>query len=119
MEKNDRNNWWVGLALVLIGLVFLVQNFVGLSFGNWWAIFILLPAIWAFFRAWSFYQEDHTITRRVANAVYGGLFPFLVGMIFLFNLDWGKLWPLFLIILGVGAIFGLSSKDKGEPSSPQ
>ena len=118
MEKTKRTNSWLGgMALILIGIVFLVQNFAGISFGNWWALFILIPALWSFWRAWTLYQKDRHITRSVANAVYGGLFPFTIAVIFLFNLDFGKLWPVFLIIVGIGAFFGLRANDKEEASS--
>ena len=120
MVNRDRNNTWLGgLALIAVGLVFLVQNFTGIGLGNWWALFILIPALWAFWRAWSLYQEDRHITRRVANTIYGGVFPFIVAMIFLLNLDWGRIWPVFLVAAGVGVVFGLGDKKVEEPQGPQ
>jgi hypothetical protein len=118
MERNNRTNRWLGGAiLIVIGLWFLVQNIAGVSWGNWWALFILLPAGWSFWRAWTLYQQDHQITHCVANAVYGGLFAFAVAVIFLFNLNFGKLWPVFLIIAGVGAFFGLRADNEEKTSS--
>lgn len=112
MERNNRNNAWIGgLVLIILGVVFLFQNITGIGFGNWWALFILIPALWAFWRAWGLYQEEGKVTRRVANMVYGGLFPFLVAVLFLFNLDWGRLWPVFLIVAGIGVYFGLNAKE--------
>lgn len=120
MVNRDRNNTWLGgLVLIAIGLIFLIQNFAGISFGNWWALFILIPAVWAFSRAWSLYREDGKITHRVANAVYGGIFPFIVAMIFLLNLDWGRIWPIFLIAAGIGVAFGLSDKRQEPGQNPQ
>jgi hypothetical protein len=116
MEKNNRNNSWLGGAvLIILGIWFLVQNIAGVSLGNWWALFILLPALWSFWRAWTLYQQDGKITHRVANAVYGGLFPFTIAVIFLFNLNFGKLWPVFLIVLGIGAFFGLRGENEEKP----
>lgn len=100
-------------------MVFLVQNLAGVSFGNWWALFILIPALWSFWRAWTLYGADHGVTRRVAGAVYGGLFPLLIAVIFLVNLDWGTLWPVFLIVLGIGGVFGLRAEDKDKDASSQ
>jgi hypothetical protein len=40
----------------------------------------------------------------VRGTLTGGLMLLLVTIIFLFNLDWGKVWPLFLIIIGLGAL---------------
>jgi hypothetical protein len=116
-SKNRNSSWSAGLVLIALGMIFLLQNLAGVSFGNWWALFILIPAAWSFWRAWMLYHEDQHITHRVANAVYGGLFPFLVAMIFLLNLNWGKIWPIFLIVLGIGSMFGLRADDKDEDSS--
>lgn len=115
MVNSNRNNMIAGLVLVILGVVFLFQNITGISFGNWWALFILIPALWAFWNAWGLYQQDGKITQRVANMVYGGMFPFLVAVIFLLNLDWGRLWPLLLILAGVGVVFGLSSQKENPP----
>lgn len=119
MERNNRNNSWLGGAVLIgLGIWFLVQNIAGVSLGNWWALFILIPALWSFWRAWTLYQKDGNVTHRVANAVYGGLFPFAIAVIFLFNLNFGKLWPVFLIIVGIGAFFGLRTEDEEKTSSP-
>ncbi len=119
MVNSNRNSWIAGLVLIILGLVFLFQNITGVSFGNWWALFILMPALWAFWSAWGFYQQEGKITQRVANMVYGGMFPFLIAVLFLFSLDWGRLWPLFLILAGVGVVFGLSSREGEKPPQDQ
>ncbi len=119
MERTHRNNSWLGgTILIVLGIWFLVQNIAGVSWGNWWALFILIPAAGSFWRAWTLCQKDGQITHRVANAVYGGLFPFTIVVIFLFNLNFGKLWPVFLIIAGIGAFFGLRAEDEEKASSP-
>jgi hypothetical protein len=117
-QRND-NNWIGGLVLIVLGVLFLFQNLTGFGLGNWWAIFILLPAFAAFWTAWTTYQADGKLTHRVANLLYGGSFPFLIGVIFLFNLNWGGIWPLFLILAGLGVIFGWSAKDNEKtPQGP-
>ena len=117
-RRND-NNWIGGVVLVGLGILFLFQNLTGVSFGNWWAVFILLPAFAAFWSAWNFYQEDGQLSHRAALQLYGGAFPFLIGVIFLFNLNWGGIWPLFLILAGLGIVFGLSTRDNPKPPSSQ
>jgi len=45
---------------------------------------------------------------------WGGAFPLLVALIFLFNMDWGRVWPLFLILAGVGIVFFRQGEGKGD-----
>ncbi|MDX2005317.1 MAG: hypothetical protein SFU83_08580 [Meiothermus sp.] len=117
MVGNERNNNWIaGLVLIGLGLVFLVQNITGVQLGNWWALFILMPAVWAFWNAWEIYQKEGKLTPQAARMAQGGLFPLVIGLIFLFNLDFGRLWPLLLVIAGIGAI--LNPRNPEKPSDP-
>jgi hypothetical protein len=102
----NRNGAWVG-AVVLIGLgvIFLLQNFGLFHIGNWWALFILLGTAGAWGSAWRIYQNNgHRVTPAVTGAFIGGLFPLAVALIFLFNMNWGTIWPIFLIIAGVAVL---------------
>jgi len=98
-------SWMAGGLLVLLGVLFLLQNFGVFRVGfNWWAFFILIPAVGAFVSAWNAYRSDGRFSRRARGSVTGGLFITLVAVILLLGLDWGRVWPLFLIIAGVGAV---------------
>ena len=102
----NRNGAWVG-AVVLIGLgvIFLLQNFGLFHIGNWWALFILLGTAGAWGSAWRIYQNNgRRVTPAVTGAFIGGLFPLAVALIFLFNMNWGTIWPIFLIIAGVAVL---------------
>ena len=108
---------WValgGASLIVMGVIFLLQNFTSLQFGNWWIIFLVIPLIGLWARAWVLYQNSsRRFTRPVANAVLMGLMLLVIVLIFLFNLDWGKIWPIFLIAAGVGSILAnLSAREK-------
>ena len=35
--------WIPGIALIGLGIVFLIQNYLGEEIHNWWALFILIP----------------------------------------------------------------------------
>ena len=103
-SHRDRDSWIVGLVLVLVGIVFLLQT-MGLFFlMNWWALFILIPAIAAFAGAWREYQSAGRVTGGVRGSLFGGLLVTLVALILLFNLDWGMFWPVLLIIGGLGLL---------------
>ena len=97
--------WIAGVVLVLLGIVFLLQNMGAMVLGNWWALFILIPAIGAFGRAWSAFQNnDSRLNTAARGSLIGGLVLTLIALVFLFNLNWGVLGPMILIILGLGAL---------------
>ncbi|MCR4427998.1 MAG: hypothetical protein NUV68_01455 [Caldiserica bacterium] len=96
--------------LIVIGIIFLLDNAWGIKVGNWWALLILIPAIAAFSRAWSSYRQRKVFNPEAASSLTGGLILSLVAFIFLFNLDWGKVWPAFLVVIGLGALIGALSR---------
>jgi len=99
-----RQEWFPGAFLIGLGVIFLLNNLTGFYLRNWWALFIFIPAASNFGRAWSKYQQHGRITRGVRTALTGGLILSLVGSVFLFDWSWGFIWPIFLIIIGVGAL---------------
>lgn len=108
-RRSGSSTWISGVALIIIGLVFLLQNITSLSLGNWWALFILIPAIASLGQAWRGYRQQGKIGASARGSLTGGLILLLVAIVFLFGLDWGKVWPLFLVIIGLGALLtGLS-----------
>lgn len=115
---NNQSSRVVG-GLVLIGLgilFFLAQaNIISLS-GNWWAIFIALPAASLLYKAYTDYQETGRMTNEVRNNFSGGIIVGTVAFIALTG-QWGTLWPLFLIVPGVLVLFGFTGnqKDKRKP----
>jgi hypothetical protein len=104
--ENDRRrgSGWFGFILILIGLIFLAQQIGDFSFDNWWALFILIPALSAFGSGFRMWQRDGKFHYGVFSTFYGGMFPLLVALMFLFNLDWGLYWPLFVIVGGFGTM---------------
>ncbi len=99
-----RQDWLPGAFLIGLGAIFLLNNLTGFYFHNWWALFIFIPAASNLGRAWNKYQRHGRITRSVRKALTGGLILSLVGSAFLFNWDWGFIWPSFLIIIGIGIL---------------
>jgi hypothetical protein len=98
-------NWVPGVILIAIGVIFLFTNLTGFSLHNWWALFILIPAVKNFGSAWGSYQRHGRFTRSARGSLTGGFILSLIASAFLFNLDWGIIWPLFLIIGGISALF--------------
>jgi hypothetical protein len=96
-------SWVPGLALILIGLLFLAQNYLNVELRNWWALLILIPAFFTLERAYAHFAAGQA-QLAVADAI-GGIV--LVGLtaVFLFDLPLGQLWPLLLIAAGIAALF--------------
>jgi hypothetical protein len=97
---------WVGGAiLVLIGLVFLLNNTGAFNLENWWALFILIPAIGAFGAAWNNYQSSGgRLTAAARGPLIGGFVLVLISVVFLFGLDFGLVWPFILILGGIALL---------------
>jgi hypothetical protein len=98
--------WIGGAVLILLGVIFLMQNAGMIILHNWWALFILLPAIGSFVTAWNAYRiNGGRFSAAVRGSLIGGLILTLIAAFFLVDLEWGKLWPLVLILIGIGALF--------------
>jgi len=110
-EPSRHMPWVGGLILIALGLIFLAQNFGGFALNNWWALFILIPACGSFATAWRIYQTNgRKWTGAVTGPLTGGLILTAVSGIFLFGLDIGRLWPVFLILAGLGALTGAMTR---------
>jgi cation transport ATPase len=96
--------WFFGALLILLGVALLMQNLGLPFFTNWWALFILIPAFWAYVAAWDIYQENHRLTRRVASSLTVGILFTILTLIFLFNLTVGFFWPALLILGGLALL---------------
>jgi len=96
--------WLVGAALIILGVIFMLQNMGALQLNNWWALFFLLPAAGSFATAYGSYRNQGRFTATSRGALIGGLVLTALAALFLFDLDWGKLWPVLLILAGIGAL---------------
>ncbi len=106
-SKNNQSNW-VGIALIIVGVLFLLDKFTALNFGGilseWWpAIFIIIGLI-------KLQGQD-----RGAGLIFiviGSLLLLTIHDIVEWNSIW-RLWPLILIFIGLSMIFkGRRSKWK-------
>jgi hypothetical protein len=111
--SRDRSSTWIwGLVLIAVGVLFLLQNLQLLpTIGNWWAFFILIPAIASFAGAWALYQRSGRLTRAAVGPLMAGIAILGVAVIFFLDLDWGRVWPVFLIIFGLGALLSSIVRD--------
>lgn len=110
-ERSDKHHLntsslWVGITFILIGL-FLILKIAGVaSLHNWWALFIFIPAAGSFGCAVTNYRRTRRFTRSVAGSIGGGLMITTVALIFLLGLNWGRVWPVFIVLAGLAILLG-------------
>jgi hypothetical protein len=106
-DPNRGSTWIAGLIMILLGVVFLLRttgNF-NFPFDNWWALFILIPAIGSFETAIRMYRiANNQLTASAAGSLLVGLVLTFVTVLFLFNLSWSLFGPIILILAGIGIL---------------
>jgi hypothetical protein len=105
-SAHNKAHWLPGAILVGLGILFLLNNIFGLTINNWWALFILIPAVSKFRKAYDLLQSEGEFTRPVWSALAGGVLLSLLSAAMLFNLNWGLVLPSFLIIGGLALVLG-------------
>jgi len=109
--SSPRPGWIAGGVLILVGIVFIIRNVSGFGLDNWWALFILIPSLGSLLTAFQMYEKNgRRFTAASRGPLIGGLVLLAVTAVFLFNLNWGRIWPLFLVLAGLGML--LSSFEK-------
>ena len=104
-RRGSSGGAWIGGAiLILLGVIFLLQTVSGIHVNNWWALFILLPAIGSFAAAWNSYQQNGRLTKSARGALIGGFVLLLITATFLFNWNWGLVFPILIIVLGISLL---------------
>jgi CBS domain containing-hemolysin-like protein len=102
------SGWIIGVILIVLGGLFLMQNMgtLKMPISNWWALFILIPTISAFERAWQMYREaENKMTSQVSGSLLLGIVLTLVTLGFLFNIGWTYFGPSLIILVGLGILF--------------
>lgn len=102
--KREESNWLWGGILILTGTVLLVTNFTQFRLDNWWALFVVGLGGRNIWYAWRHYREDSVWSGRARSMLTWGGIVTLAGVILLFNWDFGDLWPLFIIVIGLGSL---------------
>ena len=115
-EHNNGAGW--ALILILVGVIFLVQNLHIASFTfHWWALFIFIPVIGSLSAAWNGFRRDGRITTKVSGSLGSAVLIGTVGTILLLGLDWAFWWPL--VVMAVGLSMLLTGVGKLERLNSQ
>ncbi len=103
-DRGSSKAWLPGLVLIGIGAYFLLNNFTDFQLNNWWALFILIPAFGSLGNFLKAYRQEGRVNGEARGSLIGGLMMLFVASIFLFGWNWATVWPVFLIIGGLGAL---------------
>lgn len=109
-RHSDAPPWVFGGVLIAIGVYLLLSNITGWGTGNWWALFILIPAIGSLANAWRLYEASGRVTEAVIGATIGGVVLLFVFAMLFFGFNWGLFWPALLILAGIGALVGVFAR---------
>ncbi|MAT41712.1 MAG: hypothetical protein CL609_05170 [Anaerolineaceae bacterium] len=105
------------IILILIGVVFLVKRLNLIEIQNWWALFILIPAISSLSNLIQDLRRGISMTAVIAQGILGAIFPAAIAAMLLFNLSWEKFWPIFIILAGFSLLLtGFLPAGKGLES---
>ena len=101
------NSWAIGAVFILIGVLLMMQNLGAVELRNWWALFILIPAFGSMAAAWRIFENNGALlSPMVIGPLFSSVILLAITAAFLFELNWGILGPVLLILLGVSALFG-------------
>ncbi len=95
------SNVIVGISIILVGGVLFLRNIFGFEFENWWVLFMLIPLGGMGMKMWELYQANGRISTGLIIAMSGVA---ITAVIFLFNLSWGLMWPIFFMLGGVSML---------------
>jgi hypothetical protein len=105
--RRSGSGWIGGIVLLLLGGVLLLQNFGVVYAFNWWALFILIPALGAFGAAWTVYRQTGHLGAAARGSLLGGILLLMVAAAFLLNLNWALVGPVLLILAGFGVLMNM------------
>ena len=114
LAPSNNGSQWLGGLLLVAGIYFFWVSLGWLS--NWWAIFILFPAL-TFLGVARLTAKDgrYPFITRLTQGL--GFIILTVALMFLFNMDWSAWWPLMVIMPGVG-IFLIGNVWSGDKTTP-
>jgi cell wall-active antibiotic response 4TMS protein YvqF len=106
-DRSHGGSWIAGIVLILLGGAFLLQSMGSsiIPLKNWWALFILLPALGTLDAAWRMYQDaNHQLTIAASGSLMVGSMLLLIAFAFLFDISWTFFGPVLIILLGLGLV---------------
>lgn len=112
MPKKPDERMIGGIALILLGLTFILNNLIG--WGAGWPLFIIYGGCMVVVNMiWGDEKDDDAIVGVVTLFVIGGFFLTLtLGFISWSDLTWA--WPVFMLAPGIGLIIHYFKSKNGD-----
>ncbi len=119
-QKNSeptKISYWGGVSLLLVGGSLFATNLLNIHMDNWWALFILAPALLLFGSGQVLSKSDNGRYSLLPRLFFGaGLIVLTVATMFLAKLDWSAWWPL-MIMASSAALIIMGGKGNANPTS--
>jgi hypothetical protein len=111
--RHPASPWVGGIVLIMIGGILLLQNmnFAIPYLKNWWALFILIPAVGSLANAYSAYRYTGRLDDRARGALIGGGFLTVLAFALMFDISSALIWPMILILGGVSLLVQTMFRD--------
>lgn len=106
-DPSRGGGWVAGLILIVLGAMFLMRNMgtFDIPLRNWWALFILIPAVGAFDSALRMYRSaGNQLNAQARGSLLVGLVLTFVTAMFLFDISWTFFGPILIILVGIAVI---------------
>lgn len=100
------------LVLIVIGGGLLASNFLNIPFHNWWVLFLVTPVVFMSYQVWRDYNSNGRLTSRSVGPLIGSLVLITMMATFVFDLNWGQLWPISFIFGGIAILLGRRTAEK-------
>jgi hypothetical protein len=110
-ELIAERNWVAlgGLALIALGVLYMVQDVLGIDF-NLWSVALVGLGGWLMIDGWQSYQDHHrTWVGASRNRVVAGAVIALVGLVSVLDISG---WTLFLLV--IAGVLGYDARQKYE-----
>ena len=114
-DPSQGGAWIVGMILIVLGGLFLIRTTgtFDIPLTNWWALFILIPALGSLSASWRTYQLEGRLTGPARGSLLVGLILTFITFMFLFEVSWTYVGPLLIIGIGIAIILNyvIGSQD--------
>ncbi|MCP5097460.1 MAG: hypothetical protein GY943_18090 [Chloroflexi bacterium] len=105
-NQNQNENWgrMGGVFMIAMGGIFLLsQSGIRLFGQSPWVLFAMLPVIGVSIGAWRMYVGNgRKFSRQLFYLLLWGLFPFAYVAAAIFDINASLIWPVAIILMGVG-----------------
>lgn len=102
INEEGKGNWIFGLILLVIGIIFIVENFTDLEvWGKIWEFWPIILFIWGIKEIW----QNKSIFFGIILIVIGTIFFAQYFFDFVVPENIWKFWPILIIALGIDQVF--------------